>query len=350
MAENYFDINELISEIDNMIQEIRKSPSSYQSLIKEINNLESTYGKIIKFSDVNIMFGAYKKIQEVSIKLRKLLPKYILEANQYDNISYAFYYTDSDGKTIRYSTDQLKIEWLRVGSTSGELQINLTKAINDIAGSELNTIATTIFKNRYESYYKLITNTYNPRKPYKGKTYKRAPLNKGHISEAFEEHLSQHHPSFYNLLNSGEFFNNSITDASVLEKMAEVQIDGTTNWDIGGHESVTQAWMHVRHSMGTQRGTVAGDVGKYQVKYGSSENPKLRLARFSTIKQGIDTYSMILNPNKNSKEVATLIAYYMTERISKTSERLLDAITDKEIKKLLENFDNNIKNNITFNI
>lgn len=291
------------------------------------------------------MFAAYTAIQNISMQLRSLLTQFKIEAEQYNSINYAFYYNNSNGQTMRYSTEHLDISWLRV-SSSGELQINLTKAVNDIAKDGINTMVAKLFKEHYESYYNLITGTYNPRKKFNGKTYKRAPLNKGHISEAFEEHLAEHHPNFYQLLNSGALYSNDINN-NVLSQLSFIQNHSdANNW----HETATQAWLHVRHSMGTQRGTVAGDVGRFQVKSGSSENPKLRLARLSTLIQGIQTYSLILNKNKPSREVAILLANYMSEKISHTSARLIDSITDKEIKQLLENFDSKIKSGITINI
>lgn len=347
MAEQYISFQELVNALNEIIKEIRSSSTEYSSLIKSINDLELNYKNLTASTKVEVMFNAYKKIQNISIEIRKLLQKYNIKAELYDNISYAFYYTNSNGQTIRYSTDKLDLKWLRVSST-GELQINLTKAISDISSSGLNNLISEIFTKHYESYYNLITGTYNERKPYKGKTYKRAPLNKGHISEAFEEHLSQHHPGFYSLLNSGLLFEKN--NESVLSKMAQVQINSQENWENKNHESVTAAWMHVRHSMGSQKGTVAGDVGKYQVKFGTVENPKLRLARLSTLKNGIKLYSLILS-DEDSLKVATLLASYMSERVNKTSERLVDAIIDKEVSTLLENFDTEISQiNIPINI
>jgi len=52
------------------------------------------------------------------------------------------------------------------------------------------------------------------------------------------------------------------------------------------------------------------------------------LARLSTLVQGVKTYSLILNKDKQSREVATLLATYMSEKITHTSARLVDAITD----------------------
>lgn len=345
MAENYIPFEDLVNALNEMIISIRKSSGTYDALIKDIKDLEKNYNNLTETTDVSSMFMAYKAIQSISIQLRKLITDFKIEAEQYNNISYAFYYNRSDGQTIRYSTDHLDISWLRV-SSSGELQINLTKAVNDIAKNGVNTLAKKIFTEHYQSYYNLITGTYNPRKKFNGKVYKRSPLNKGHISEAFEEHLVEHHPAFYQLLNSGFLFKQE-SNESILAKMAQVQQqDNGNNW----HETPTTAWMHIRHSMGTQRGTVAGDVGRFQVKSGSSENPTLRLARLNTLIQGVKTYSLILNTDKPSREVAILLATYMSEKITHTSARLVDAITDQEVKKLLKDFDAKIEQNITINI
>ena len=169
MAENYISFEELVNALDEMIVSIRNSSGTYDILIKEIKDLEENYGNLTKTTDVNVMFMAYKAIQSISIKLRKLITDFKIEAEQYNNISYAFYYNTSDGQTIRYSTEHLDINWLRV-SSSGELQINLTKAVNDIAKDGVNTIVKKFFVDHYQSYYNLITGTYNPRKKFNGKS------------------------------------------------------------------------------------------------------------------------------------------------------------------------------------
>ena len=46
--------------------------------------------------------------------------------------------------------------------------------------------------------------------------------------------------------------------AIIAKEVTEFKIDWWAT-----HESPDDAWVHIRSSMGTQRGTVAGDVGRF---------------------------------------------------------------------------------------
>ena len=127
----------------------------------------------------------------------------------------------------------------------------------------------------------------------------------GHIAEAYEQHISEHHPAEYRVLNNLAKSGNSLT---VLDKMMlnfESDVDAVTYWD--AHEGITKAWMHIRNSLGTQRGTVAGDVGQMQVKQGKTGAGRIRLARLNTLKEGIGVYCAIVS-DEPVEDVALRIA------------------------------------------
>lgn len=264
-------------------------------------------------------FNAYKKVQEISIKLRNLLSN--LNVEQYQNISYALYYEGH-----RYSLETLKPEWLRV-SSKGVLELNLTRAVKELQDTDLQKAKNKIVEKHYKQYMNFIYSTTRS-----GSL--RGGVNKGHLAEAFEQHLSEHHKEAYGFLNTTE-----ATSFTPFEKMASSQIGA------GWHESASAAWLHIRQSMGTQRGTVAGDVNRFQVKSGSRENPKLRLARFNTIKEGILNYSAIIG-DEDAMVVARRIAMYMSEPMRRTSQKLIDNIKDKTTQKVLEDINKTVQKGI----
>ena len=69
-----------------------------------------------------------------------------------------------------------------------------------------------------------------------------------------------------------------------------------------------------------------------QVKGSTSNARRIRIARLNTLIQGVEAYSMILNPNIPAHEVALLIADYMSEPVRKVSDRIIDEVSDKLIK------------------
>jgi hypothetical protein len=112
-------------------------------------------------------------------------------------------------------------------------------------------------------------------------------LNKGYIAEAYEEHLAIHHTTAYNLFNKSKSL--SVLDKGIMITTAIEDISSAGNW-WASHESMSKAWSHITSSMGRQRGTVAGDVGRVQVKSGysySTYGRKVRLASLATLKDGV---------------------------------------------------------------
>ena len=319
---------DLIQALTDSINEIRKNTTIYQ----DTQNILQKYQNIIihkNFQDIEIneLFQMYEEIKKISLELRTILKIKFPMLDAYNSIGYALYY---NGR--RYYTENLKLEWL-AKSSSNTLQLRLDLAIQDISKSyndEIYNKAQDIFQEHYNAFLNAIQGTY------KG-TIGRSTINQGHIAEAFEEHLQESHPKVTGFLNRD-------ANVSVLEKMALTQLDESLikneEWS-PTHEDITSAWIHVRHSLGKQRGTAAGDVGRFQVKetkgYEQANYNKVRLASFTTLRDGINNYSLIFS-NRPAQEVAALIAVYLSEPIQKTSEKLLNRITDETVKELLKQF------------
>lgn len=329
-------IEDLSSHIEKIIVEIRAGNIGLSNINEQLDKLQSaSIVGINSNSSVNELLTAYKTVQSVSMSLRSLLSKYV-NLEVYDNIAYAFYF---DGQ--RFSTENLNADWMFVTS-KGELRLSLDKAAEDLKkemeGTAKEKIAN-IFNKHYKSYMDAISGMYLKATGYPlGAKVKGAKLNRGHVAEAYESHISGHHSQAYILLNSLE------APTSIMEKMIyalEMETHGDEYW--AKHESPDEAWKHIRSSMGTQRGTVAGDVGRFQVKQGASSSTNIyssqvRLASLSTLRNGINAYCDILNPKIAPNVVARKIAMYMSEPVAKTERNIKAYAANKylseEISKL----------------
>lgn len=259
------------------------------------------------------------------MSLRSLLSKYI-NLEVYDSIAYAFYFNGQ-----RFSTENLKTDWMFVTS-KGELRLSLDKATEelkkDIEGTAKEKIFN-IFNKHYTSYMNAIIGMYKG--PAIGSKQKGSKLNRGHIAEAYETHISSHHSQAYNLFNALD------TPVSVIDKMVyvlELETKGDEYW--ANHETPDEAWKHIRGAMGTQRGTVAGDVGRFQVKQGANSikniySSQVRLTSLSTLRNGINAYNDILNPNIAPSIVARKIAMYLSEPVAKNERNIQAYIANKEL-------------------
>ena len=200
------------------------------------------------------------------------------------------------------------------------------KTLQEEASDEYKEQVNHIFNRHYAIFLQAISGTYN------GIIGRGGALNMGHIAEAYEQHISEHHPAEYRVLNNLAKSGNSLT---VLDKMMlnfESDVDAVTYWD--AHEGITKAWMHIRNSLGTQRGTVAGDVGQMQVKQGKTGAGRIRLARLNTLKEGIGVYCAIVS-DEPVEDVALRIAKYISEPVRQTSSKIIDNIKDEKIRELL---------------
>lgn len=315
-------IEDLTDVLNKIIIKIRSQGKSNQ-IISDIEELQELVDKGINANtSVSTLFSIYKMIQTISLKLRKELNEYI-NLEVYDSIEYVFYYNNE-----RFMTDQLKLDWMFVNN-KGELRLSLEKAISDLkltleesGKQKINKI----FSNHYQEYLKAISGMY---KGILGK----GRLNKGHVAEAYEIHISQHHTRAYQLLN------NVVENSSILDQMINIldlETKGSDYW--ANHESEDEAWRHIRNALGTQRGTVAGDVGKFQVKQGTfsknnSYSSVVRLTSLTNLTTGISVYNRLLNPKIPSQIVAREIAMYLSESVKKTDQNIQAYIANKEFGK-----------------
>ena len=326
-------IEDLSSILETIIIQIRTA-SATQGLQENLDKLE----KISKIglsanSSVSELLTAYKTIQATSMELRQLLSKFI-NLDTYDSVAYAFYY---DGQ--RFSTETLSLDWLFVTS-KGELRLSLDKAAADLEKGVQDTAKSKvmdIFNRHYKSYFNAISGMYLHATGYPlGAKVKGSKLNRGHVAEAYETHIAGHHSQAYVLLNTVE-----ISD-SVMNKMVnvlELEVKGDDYW--AGHETPEEAWKHIRGAMGTQRGTVAGDVGRFQVKQGASSttniySSQVRLASLSTLRSGINAYCDITNPNIAPSVVARKIAMYMSEPVASNERNIKAYMANKHLASEIE--------------
>lgn len=314
---NVISIEDLTGYFITIIQQIRNGSKNVASTIYQ--DLEKLNTVSLEWQNpetaVPNLLNAYETLKKISMSLRKELSAF-MDIDEYSEISYALYY---DNK--RYVTESIQASWLKVTS-KGELRLLLDKATSDLEKQSANTLQNRIqelFQAHYESLLRTIRGTY------KGIIGK-GRLNEGHITEAFEEHLQEHHSVAYSIFQSKNVEQYSSIDKTLLEGKNE-------QWD----ESLDAAWAHVRHSLGTQRGTVAGDVGKWQVKRGSSKNEwtsQVRLSSLANLKKGVELYSQILT-TQDIPGLAKQIAMYISEPVTKASANLTSQIADKKTQELL---------------
>lgn len=265
------------------------------------------------------------------MELRKVLNQFT-SIEIYDTIDYAFYYNGQ-----QYYTDEIKAHWLTKSSKSGELKLRLNTATKelqqDVVDSYRNRIRD-IFKYHQAVFSAAIEGTY------RGIIGRGGALNRGHIAEAYEIHIAEHHPVEYLVLKGLKTPSNKITAIDQTMIAQEGKMNAVQYW--ANHEGISSAWEHVKEALGTQRGTVAGDVGSTQVKQGKTGASRIRLARLNTLQEGIESYTMILNENIPPQEVALKIARYISEPVNKISSKIVDNITDEETKKIFQNFNDNL--------
>lgn len=319
----------MVKDIADIINEIRSNKSKFgnvlYSKVKELKRIEKDVN-LHQSSEKSYYFQLYKQIQSISMDLRKLLKEFFKNVEIYDSIGYVFYYNGT-----RYTVEEIKLDWLSMGSNKGRnsLLIDLDKAVSDIKENITTNLQNSISKmieNHLQNYSNAITGMY---KRITGQETS-SKINRGRISEAFESHLASHHSNSYNLLNKV-----TTSEYSSMEKIL-VTHDfskefNETYW--AEHESPTAAWKHIRGAQGTQRGTVAGDVGRMQVKAGhkyQGYTTRVRLSSVNNLEQGIKLYSDIFNPDINPAELAKKLARYLTEPVKIASQTLMAKIANSQ--------------------
>lgn len=312
-------INDLTNDIIKIIKPIRENQNEYKEIIKQIKDME-LFLNINKNSDISVLLQIYKKLQNFSIKMRKLLSRFITNIELYNNITYAFYYNNE-----RYITEEIKVEWLNKRSESGELLLNLEKATKEIKNTLLDDIDINIqglLKDHYLKYFNAISGMYN------GVIGRGGKINQGHIAEAFESHLALHHSKYYRFINQVGNKNFTIDKIILFQRLEEEF--AINYW--ADKEPPDAAWAHIRGALGRQRGTVAGDVGPMQVKRGANRGygKMARLVTLKNLQTGISYYSDIINPQIPIETVARNIAIYLSEQINSNEQKIQAYIANKQ--------------------
>ena len=311
-------LEDLASVLKEIILEIRHSDTAYNNIKQKIQQLEKSFSNLSNQSSIQELFDAYKNIQTISLELRRALSNFIT-LDTYDSIAYAFYFQGT-----RYSTEHFSLEAVQK-KDDGSLWLNLDNAIKEIKDNIKDLKrdkVNELFTKHYQSYLSLIQGTY------KGKWGTR--VNEGVVSEAFESHISSHHTAAYQLLNSSEVF------TSTIDKMVEAELKQEGSW----HEGATGGWIHIRGALGTQKGVVAGDVGRFQVKSTkfTGSYSKIRLTRLSTLKNGIQIYSEIIS-GEPVEGVALKLARYLSEPVKALSvDTLQKGVKNLDLNNDIEKF------------
>ena len=305
-------LEDLTNILADIVSEIRAGDKTTQPLLEEIEKLITLQNNLYNYKEedkdygkqgVKMLFAVYEQTIKTSMQIRKLLAQRGIKLQEYNDISYSFYY-----KGARYASDTINLNWLRV-SSDGALKLNIDKAVKDLK-QQINSTSQKqlqeIFRKHFEVYLAAIFGMY------KGSSNR---LNQGRVAEAFEAHLVEHHPNAFQYLNTLNV--SSVISQSLLVQFATEA--GDSYW--ARHEDPNSAWIHIRGAMGTQRGTVAGDVGNRQVK----------LSTLTNLKTGVKRYADILNPEIPCREVALKLARYLTEPVKRNEKNLYAYIANKEL-------------------
>ena len=313
-------LEDLTNVLADIVGEIRAGDKTTQPLLEEIEKLIALQDNLYNYKEdkdyggagVQMLFAVYEQSIKTSMQIRKLLAQRGIKLQEYNDISYSFYY-----KGVRYASDTIDLNWIRVGS-DGTLRLNIDKAVKDLK-QQINSISQkqlqAIFQKHFEVYLAAIFGMY------KGSNR----LNQGRVAEAFEAHLTEHHPNAFQYLNT--LNTNSVISKSLLVQFATEA--GDSYW--AHHEDPNSAWAHIRGAMGTQRGTVAGDVGNRQVKSAKDSGDQVRLSTLTNLKTGIKRYADILNPDIPCRDVALKLARYLTEPVKRNEKNLQAYIANKEL-------------------
>ena len=314
-------LEDLTNILADIVGEIRAGDKTTQPLLEEIEKLIALQNNLQNYKEedkdygeqgVKMLFAVYEQTIKTSMQIRKLLAQRGIKLQEYNDISYSFYY-----KGVRYASDTIDLNWVRVGS-DGTLKLNISKAVKDLK-QQINSISQkqlqAIFQKHFEVYLAAIFGMY------KGSNR----LNQGRVAEAFEAHLTEHHPNAFQYLNT--LNTNSVISKSLLVQFATEA--GDSYW--AHHEDPNSAWAQIRGAMGTQRGTVAGDVGNRQVKSAKDSGDQVRLSTLTNLKTGVKRYADILNPDISCRDVALKLARYLTEPVKRNEKNLQAYIANKEL-------------------
>lgn len=304
MEEHGIVLQDLIQHFTEMVISIRQNSRQYARLYELIDSLSRINANAInKNKGALFLFQVYETIIQVSMELRKILPQFEIEVSQYSSIDYALYY-----KNQVYYTRELKPEWL--SATKGGLMLHLSPAIKDLeeeSKTEAQLAILDLFNQHYQLFLQTVEDSYQ--RHHNGKSILQnqdSVFNKGHVAEAHERHLQEHHALLYQSVKTKNLQPNEQIEAHILEMQRQNSADTF-------HETAATIWkQHLLASLGYQRGTVAGDVNSTQVKQGAS-GASLRLTKVGNLRTGIKAYSDLFNKDIPPEVVGTKIALYMSD-------------------------------------
>lgn len=331
----YINRNELLDIFKQQILDIRKNETKYTELKEKVDSLVSLRDISINSSPITFL-KTYKKVIEISLELRKILSVNLPFLEQYGKIDYALYWEGN-----RFATQELDKEWVTVeevkdkksGKVIGaELKLDMIKAHEDIEKEYEETgkkSMSSAIGDHFRKYWTALTGMSGLHylKSDDDIDVRKFGFNRGHAAEAYEEHLHQHHADAIKFFDSQNTINEKVIETFLThaEKDAKVWFQHeNSNKTIGA----TEMWMHIRHSLGTQAGTVAGDVGSTQVKYSMNYGKaakekgwnKIHLTSLKTLQNGIKNYNAIFS-DMDAALVAKNMVDYMTENMINTSSR-----------------------------
>lgn len=313
MDESVVSLGELIQILTEIISNIRNSQGgTYQELLENVEELQEIHFKRAnKDNKIIDMFNAYEKIISISIKMRQLLNEYDLQVSQYDQLDYALYFK---GQRFYASTENISaaIQYGGIRITKSGLMIDLKK-ITDSLQKDLQTDCRQSLFNAFSEHYKSFLGYASGMYWKQNKSQFGVPpaeINLGHVAEAHERHLQEHHSLLFKISTKKDLTPNDLLAARIQEFQQQTTPE---HW----HEGAESVWAHIRASLGFQRGTVAGDVNATQVKQvkENSNSSTLRLSSIGNLKLGIKMYSAIFNKDIPVQQVASGIAIYISDII-----------------------------------
>ena len=124
-------LEDLTNILADIVSEIRAGDKTTQPLLEEIEKLITLQNNLYNYKEedkdygkqgVKMLFAVYEQTIKTSMQIRKLLAQRGIKLQEYNDISYSFYY-----KGARYASDTINLNWLRV-SSDGALKLNIDKS------------------------------------------------------------------------------------------------------------------------------------------------------------------------------------------------------------------------------
>ena len=280
---------EFKNNIRNGIKELRRSDSL---ITKELIKLQSQtklfyntkggfHAGIFSFAQKSKVLNRYYSIKVSSLSTAQLKNLYqkcekvinlLLGRTENEEVIYAIYYQDTDGKIRRVTTNKLYTKELRKSVSNQQLRLTGTKeSIETLKKHEISNIEVDA---HFDQYLEVLNRTY------KGEgQLPNERLNRGKIFEAFERHLQNYHAELLNSVNN--------------DNIASFAGEEINAWE---------AWKEIHLSMGNDPWYTGGDVGNIQVK--SIIGGERGVTSFQTIE---DIINFLTYLSKSTEDIEELV-------------------------------------------